>query len=204
MRKDYSEYINQQFGELTILSISEPIKEKKYYRRCKCRCSCGNEGTFWLQHVLRGDSTSCGHLKTKDYSECVGKQFGELTILSISEPVRDKKMCYRLSKCRCSCGKEVECRLDHILSDRTKSCGHLLKERSEETREKRIKSLNTRKEAYISNISTGIKNISFYRHRHYYEVNILRNGVKYREKAYSLEEAIKIKERILQELGELD
>ena len=40
-RKDYSEYINQQFGELTILSISEPIKEKKSQRYCTCKCSCG-------------------------------------------------------------------------------------------------------------------------------------------------------------------
>ena len=136
----------------------------------------------------------------KDYSDYINKQFGELTILSISEPINHKRYC----TCKCSCGKEIENRLDHVLSGRTKSCGHLSRERAIETRSEKLKLRNERKEANISNESTGIKNISFDRHRCCYRVKIIRNKIRYSEHAYSLTEAIKIKERILQELGELD
>ena len=264
MRKDYSEYIGKQFGELTILSISEPIKEKKYNRRCKCRCSCGNEETFWLQHVLRGDSTSCGHLHTKDYSEYVGKQFGELTILSISEPTKGKRYCTcecscgekiytglhsvlygdrtscghlhtkdysecigkqfgeltilsisepiklnknyykRFCHCECSCSKEINVQLHSVLNGNTKSCGHLRNECTPDGYLKRIEIRNQNKQANVSNQSTGVKNISYSKRDCIYLIQITRNGQRYYDSASSLSEAIRIKERILQELGELD
>lgn len=132
----------------------------------------------------------------KDYSEYINKQFGELTILSISEPIKEMKS-RRYCACKCSCGKEVEVQLRNVLAGQTASCGH-------NRVKNRVKSRDQNPNCNIDNKSTGIKNISFDKRRHYYIVTILRNGVKYREYTYSLTEAIKIKERILQDLGELD
>lgn len=134
--------------------------------------------------------------KHKDYSEYIGKRFGELTILSISEPIKEKNF-VRYCNCKCSCGKETTPFLSSVLRGRTTSCGHVNTDR-------RIASCIQNPNCLITNKSTGIKNISFDRRRHYYVVTIVRNGVKYREYTYSLTEAIKIKERILQDLGELD
>lgn len=199
MRKDYSEYINKQIGELTILSISDPLKELNYNRLCKCKCSCGKEIETRLISVLRGKSQSCGHISRfakKDYSEYVNKQFGELTILSISEPIKALKSNRRCT-CKCSCGKEVETSLNDVLRGSTTSCGHV-------HREKLLASRNQNSNCRIDNKSTGIKNISFNRRKNIYKVCIQRKGAPYRGYASSLAEAIKIKERILQDLGELD
>ena len=197
MRKDYSDYINKQFGELTILSISKPINCQRY---CTCKCSCGKETNTRLTRVLNGETKSCGHLKTKDYSECIGKQFGELTILSISEPINRERYC----TCKCSCGKEINACLRPVLCGRTKSCGHFRDDQLRTPQSEFWKCRNERKEANKSNTSTGIKNISYCKRDHVYEVNIKRNKTTYKERTSSLSEAIKIKERILQDLGELD
>ena len=201
--KDYSDYIGKQFGELTILSISEPHENKSSLRYCKCKCSCGKETTALFQGVLNGNTKSCGHLYKKDYSDYIGKQFGELTILSISEPIKEKNSA-RLCKCKCSCGKETQSYLYGVLCGSTKSCGHVHKERSPEVLKKHMQSLHKRKEANTSNKSTGIKNISFDEYGHSYVVQITRNKVRHVKRTSSLAKAIKLKEQILKELGELD
>ena len=202
-QNDYSEYINKKFGELTILSISKPDKEKQFLRYCLCKCSCGKEMTTQFQGVLNGSVASCGHVRQNDYSEYVNKKFGELTILSISEPIEEKNY-ERICKCKCSCGKETTPYLRSLLTGDTKSCGHLIKERAIETYSEKLKLRNKRKEANVSNKSTGIKNISFHSRNRLYIVSITRKGINHSKYASSLEEAIKIKERILQDLGELD
>jgi hypothetical protein len=134
--------------------------------------------------------------KRKDYSELINKQFGELTILSISEPVKEMKS-QRYCACKCSCGKEIEVQLHHVLAGQTASCGH-------NRTKNRVKSRNQNPNCSTDNKSTGIKNISFHKHKKCYRVVIERNYVRHEEYASSLAEAIKIKERILQDLGELD
>lgn len=39
---DYSNIIGKTFGQLTILSYTEPVKENRYRRMCHCRCACGD------------------------------------------------------------------------------------------------------------------------------------------------------------------
>ena len=194
--KDYSEYIGQQFGELTILSISEPTKGKKPRRLCKCRCSCGKEVENRLDHILSCRTKSCGHLRIKDHSEYVGKQFGELTILSVSETIRKNNRYLTYCNCKCSCGKEVETVLRYVLHGNVRSCGHV-------RTENQVKSHNQNPNCHTNNKSTGIKNISFNKQSKLYVVEIKRNKVRYTERTHSLADAIKIKERILQELGEV-
>ena len=87
---DYSNIIGKTFGQLTILSYTEPQKENHYRRMCRCKCACGKVVDKRLTYVLNGKTRTCGHLRSesmkKDYSDCIGKTFGELTILSYSEP----------------------------------------------------------------------------------------------------------------------
>lgn len=64
-RKDYSSLIGQTFGELTILSIGEPLHDGSHSRNCYCRCSCGVELTRNFFHVKAGRVKSCGHLRSE-------------------------------------------------------------------------------------------------------------------------------------------
>ena len=65
IRKDYSDIVGKTFGELTVLSYTEPLKENKYHRTCLCRCSCGKEVSWRLDLVLDGRRTTCGHIKVQ-------------------------------------------------------------------------------------------------------------------------------------------
>ena len=73
-QKDYSNYIGKQFGELTILSISEPVTENNSQRICKCKCSCGKEVQVNFSSVLYGSTASCGHLRLAKGNETSRKQ----------------------------------------------------------------------------------------------------------------------------------
>ena len=138
----------------------------------------------------------------KDYSEHINKRFGELTILEISDPIKENNS-QRICKCKCSCGKTMSATLMNILKKQTRSCGHLRQMRMQEMFEVNRKRRNERREANDSNESTQIKNISFSRKKGEYRVDIMRNGERYYDYTDSLEEAIKIKERILRKLGEM-
>lgn len=188
-QKDYSDCIGKTFGDLTILSYSEPIKENGYRRTCLCRCSCGREKEFLLQNVLQGVSLSCGlghpnESIRKDYSDIVGKTFGELTVLSYTEPLKENKY-HRTCLCRCSCGKEVSWRLDLVLDGRRTTCGHI-----------KVQIDTT---PFASNKTTGIRNISWSNSKQKYLVSIKRLGRYFRGSAKTLNDAIKLKEEKLAE-----
>lgn len=72
-QKKYSEYVGKKFGELTILSISEPVTENNSQRICKCKCSCGKEVQTNFSSVLFGNTSSCGHLKVAKGSKSLQK-----------------------------------------------------------------------------------------------------------------------------------
>lgn len=62
--------IGEQFGELTVIeNLPEPNKHHQY--SAKCRCSCGNEIVVLEGSLRSGNTTSCGHIKSR----------GETTIL---------------------------------------------------------------------------------------------------------------------------
>lgn len=145
-RKDYSYLIGKTYGELTILEVSEPVRTTtgNPFRLCTCICSCGEKTTKRLFAVLNGKTKTCGTCdlslpRKKDYSNLIGKQFGELTILEISEPIKTKRS-NRMCICQCSCGKVVAKVLNSVLSERVRSCGHLYSAR-EERREIPIKDI---------------------------------------------------------------
>lgn len=129
-RKNYTRFVGEKFGELTILEFIETRKKAMIIRQFKCLCSCGKEITKRADFILYGKTKSCGHLKgenlKKDYSNLIGEKFGELTILDISEPMT-KLGSQRIATCICSCGREAKTLLPYVINGRTKTCGFCTK-----------------------------------------------------------------------------
>ena len=63
--KNFDYVLGQKYNELTILSYTPPLKDKRYLRECCCKCSCGKEVTLRLSKVIRGEVLSCGHLQVE-------------------------------------------------------------------------------------------------------------------------------------------
>ena len=74
-RKDFSGLVGETFGELTILSIGEPLHDGSHARECYCRCSCGIELTRNFFHVKGGRVKSCGHLR-REKAKAHAKEMG--------------------------------------------------------------------------------------------------------------------------------
>lgn len=62
----------QTFGYLTVIGRDTSIEKNRPYYRCKCQC--GNIKTVFGQHLVRGDTQSCG---------CLGNSVGEAIIEGI-------------------------------------------------------------------------------------------------------------------------
>ena len=129
-KENYTRFIGEKFGELTILEFIETRKKTVIIRQFKCLCSCGKEIIKRADFILYGKTKSCGHLKgenlKKDYSNLIGEKFGELTILDISEPMT-KLGSQRIATCICLCGREIKTLLTYIINGRTKTCGYCSK-----------------------------------------------------------------------------
>lgn len=65
MMKNFDYVLGQKYNELTILSYTPPLKDKRHLRDCTCQCSCGKEVTLRLSKVIRGEVLSCGHLQVE-------------------------------------------------------------------------------------------------------------------------------------------
>ncbi len=88
--KNYDWVIGKKFGKLTILSYTAPIKQHSYQRECTCLCSCGKEVVTRLNRVLRGDTTSCGHLRSemgKRYSNKLDQIKAYESRTSVDKPI---------------------------------------------------------------------------------------------------------------------
>ena len=121
-RKDYTQYIGQTFNELTILNVKKEEGKSSIIWKFECLCSCGEKVVKRANQVLSGRARSCGHLKKKDYSNLIGQKFGELTILEISEPIKELNS-RRISTCLCSCGRKVKSNFSAVINGQTKTCG---------------------------------------------------------------------------------
>lgn len=65
----------------------------------------------------------------KDYSEYIGKKFGRLTILSLTDDYVSPCGVHQPRViCKCGCGKEKSINLLNIIRGKTKSCGCILTE----------------------------------------------------------------------------
>lgn len=136
----------------------------------------------------------------KDFDWVIGKQVGELTILSYTPPLKEIRH-QRNCICQCSCGKQVETRLNRVLREGVRSCGHLRslsgKAHSDNLDQKKAYEARTSKDKAMSNSQTGIRNIA--KAENGYRVYLRRHGKYYRRRAKSLAEALLIKRELIKQ-----
>ena len=118
-RTKAEDFINHQFGDLTIIDIYK--KNNRSY--CKCLCSCGKETETTFSNLRIGNTTSCGdykiHPRVKK-ENLAGQKFNKLTVL---EDTGTKSGNHTIWKCQCDCGNIIEVRGDYLKGNHTTSCG---------------------------------------------------------------------------------
>lgn len=138
----------------------------------------------------------------KDFDWVIGKQVGELTILSYTPPLKEIRH-QRNCICLCSCGEQFETRLSRVLEEEVKSCGHLRslsgKIHSVNLDQKKAYEARTSKDKAMSNSQTGIRNIAKAENGDGYRVYLRRHGKQYRKRAKSLAEALLVKKELIKQ-----
>lgn len=152
-------YINQQFGNLKVLSLSDPSKARPidYWI---CSCECGNTVSILHSRIRNGEITDCGCKDFRQYrfKDITGQHFGKLTAIS---PILDKEEQGHSKKwkCLCDCGNEVIVTTDALQKGNTMSCGCLKQSQGEFLIEQILKENNIpfEKEKYAFDYKTGGK-----------------------------------------------
>ena len=138
----------------------------------------------------------------KDFDWVIGKQVGELTILSYTPPLKEIRH-QRNCTCLCSCGKQVETRLSRVLGEEVKSCGHLRslsgKAHSDNLDQSKGYESRTSKDKAMSNSQTGIRNIAKAENGDGYRVYLRRHGKHYRKRTKTLAEALLVKKELIKQ-----
>ena len=106
----------QKFGRLTVTGFSHTAKNKTYW---DCLCDCGKGKKVRAASLKKGDTKSCGCLKTK---EMKGRRFGKLIVIEYSH----KRRGVLYWKCLCDCGKEHVASGNNLRRGHVKSCGCLV------------------------------------------------------------------------------
>ncbi len=86
-----------------------------------CRCSCGNVVSVSRNHLVSGDTVSCGCAKKGvNAKDITGKKFGRLTAIERTEKKSGNAYIY---KCGCDCGKICYVSGANLRNGTTTSCG---------------------------------------------------------------------------------
>ena len=138
----------------------------------------------------------------KDFDWVIGKQVGELTILSYTPPLKELRH-QRNCICLCSCGAKFEARLHRVLREEVKSCGHLRslsgKTHSVNLDQSKAYETRTSKDKPMTNSKTGIRNIAKSENGDGYRVYLRRHGRQYNKRAKTLAEALLIKKELIKQ-----
>lgn len=121
---------------------------------------------------------------TKDYSDLIGKKFGDREILDIIKKKRSGVF-FRYAVCKCKCGRIHEVDLCNLQTDaRAQKCRYCSKaDKTEPNSQNKL----------------GIRNISFNSAKQKYEVDVKRNRIRKRGYASTLSKAKALKEQFLKE-----
>lgn len=107
----------RRFGKLTVISQTDRQGPAGWYWLCKCEC--GGTVEAPSRQLLSGYRKSCGCLGKPPLKAYVGKQFGDLTVLSYA----GKRKGSHLWHCRCCCGKELDVQQTNLQRGHSTSCG---------------------------------------------------------------------------------
>lgn len=140
MRRSEEKHIGKKYGHMTVLCRSDDTGDKK--RKFTCRCDCGTVKDVRIDHLVDGDTLSCGCHRIEVgkrmvvENECavsrpipIGSKFGRWTVTGEQEPQGKEK----IIPCRCDCGAEKTVFRQSLTTGESKSCGCYHKEVSAET-----------------------------------------------------------------------
>jgi|SRR5690625_1776142 len=106
--------IGRRFSKLTVVRVVG--KQKK---RALCSCDCGGEVEVYIYRLLNGKYGSCGCLGKEPKDNLIGRKFGLLSVVSLSNVAPNGGGSWR---CRCDCGSELVIYGAHLLAGKY-SCG---------------------------------------------------------------------------------
>ncbi|MCL2355717.1 MAG: AP2 domain-containing protein [Defluviitaleaceae bacterium] len=110
----------KKFGKLTVLKKSDVKKRGR--NMWDCICDCGNKATVLGANLEKGVTKSCGCLSKVPHEHMLGKKFGRLTVVRMSNI---KKYGYTAWECICECGNETIVSGTILRQGDTLSCGCL-------------------------------------------------------------------------------
>lgn len=110
---EINQMIGKKFGNLTVLSYSRSINEKRYYW---CECECGTKKEICGKSLKNGSSQSCGCSHHKDIT---GEIYGHVKVL---HPTNKRKNGNVVWVCECDCGEIFESDEHTLYIGRRKVC----------------------------------------------------------------------------------
>lgn len=121
--------IEQKFGRLTVLELTDKKKSKHWL--WKCKCDCGNICYVLASSLKSGRTTSCGCYRKERLSkinrqralDLSGKKFERLTVLEKTNKRDNNKSV--IWKCKCDCGNTCYVSARHLINGSVRSCGCL-------------------------------------------------------------------------------
>jgi len=112
-----SKEVSGRFGKLTVIHCNLPPR-----KRVLVRCDCGKEFATKAYDLLNGRTKSCGSpLCSTRAHNLSGKQFGNLTVESLSTRRNDRGELVWI--CRCDCGRQRRVKTNNLIKGLVKSCG---------------------------------------------------------------------------------
>lgn len=134
----------QKFGKLTAVSYSGR-------GRWVFECECGRTFETLSSSVKSGGTTSCGckRRSVTVKNNLLGKRFGRLTVLELSEPrFSGNGRRINMWECQCDCGNKTIVSTSHLTSGHTFSCGCAHKEQMEKWKTVRKTHGKTKSKSY--------------------------------------------------------
>lgn len=142
--------IGNIYGRLKVINFdrTEYTKsgQKIEYWLCECQCKNKTIKSIRGDSLKQGKTHSCGCLQKEIASDInvknlIGKRFNKLTVVSRAKN-KGKSAAWN---CHCDCGKDTVVTTNSLISNRTKSCGCLVKETSKEIGKRNFLNLESHK-----------------------------------------------------------
>lgn len=122
-------FVGKRFGDLTVIDFDHVNEHRGSCWLCKC--DCGNNIVVSRNHLITGNTLSCGCRKHGPEREnIIGKRFGRLTVIDFVR-VDEHRNSYWL--CECDCGTRTIVTRGGLTSGNTTSCGCFNRERVSES-----------------------------------------------------------------------